>query len=59
MLNIIWIMKWFFFSWFAQNLDITVAEEGVSMWKEKHEEYPEWSLSDMEKMNIDPMQLAN
>ncbi|KAL6340517.1 hypothetical protein AAG906_006182 [Vitis piasezkii] len=25
----------------------------------KHEEYPGWSLSDMEKMEIDPIQLAN
>lgn len=52
-------MKCFFFSRFAQNLDITVAEEVVWMSEEKHEKYPEPSLSDMEKMNIDPMQLAN
>lgn len=25
----------------------------------KHEEYPGWSVSDMEKMAIDPIQLAN
>jgi len=38
-------------------VDITVAEEGVSMSEEKHEKYPtERSLSDMEKMNIDPIQ---
>lgn len=29
------------------------------MSEEKHEEYPGWSFSDMEKMVIDPMQLAN
>ncbi|KAK7261704.1 hypothetical protein RIF29_28021 [Crotalaria pallida] len=30
-----------------------------SVSQEKHEEYPGWSLSDVDKMAIDPMQLAN
>ena len=38
----------------------SVSEEKIkSISEEKIEEYPGWSLSDMEKMAIDPIQLAN
>ena len=45
------------------SLDIPTPVPATSSAKplveEKHEEYPGWSLSDVEKMTIDPMQLAN
>lgn len=38
---------------------VQTGSPGKSKSEEKHEEYPGWSLSDVEKMAIDPIQLAN
>jgi len=39
---------------------VPTSSSAKSISEEKHhEEYPGWSLSDMEKMSIDPIQLAN
>lgn len=35
------------------------SSSAKSVSEEKHEEYPGWSWSDMEKMSLDPTQLAN
>ncbi|TKY57103.1 Dr1-associated corepressor [Spatholobus suberectus] len=43
----------------ASPTSVPTSSSAKSMSEEKHEEYPGWSLSDMEKMTIDPMQLAN
>ncbi|KAG5053237.1 hypothetical protein JHK87_005435 [Glycine soja] len=38
---------------------VPTSSSAKSVSEEKHEEYPGWSLSEMEKMIIDPIQLAN
>ncbi|XP_057439674.1 uncharacterized protein LOC130731402 [Lotus japonicus] len=38
---------------------VPTSSSPKSMSEEKQEEYPGWSLSDVEKMSIDPIQLAN
>ncbi|KAG4962058.1 hypothetical protein AAZX31_14G037400 [Glycine max] len=38
---------------------VQASSSAKSVSEEKHEEYPGWPLSDMEKMTIDPIQLAN
>jgi hypothetical protein len=38
---------------------IPTGSSSKSISEEKVDEYPGWSLSDMEKMAIDPIQLAN
>lgn len=43
----------------TSTIPVPAGSSGKSMSEEKHEEYPGWFLSDVEKMSIDPMQLAN
>jgi len=43
----------------ASPTPVPTSSSAKSMSEEKHDEYPGWSLSDMEQMTIDPIQLAN
>jgi len=43
----------------ASPTPVPTSSSAKSMSEEKHDEYPGWSLSNMEQMTIDPIQLAN